>query len=398
MNFKGTMAFLATHKKALFVGATIVLVIYLLSSGGSHKKIKEEAAKGSGTITTEDRLKADVEALRKKIEKLESEKGQPAKKEEAGKEKKPETVTGKEQEKPESLKELEKILKPHQKPAVSPFASPGGAAPFPTEAAPVPLKKPEVPRLLKIDVSEAPPTEKKQERPTRESRAGADLFLPVGSFASFTLTSEAFAPETGQQMPVSGVIDKAFVGPNRSAVPLRGCYFLGKAQGNTGEKIADIKVVKMSCVWPNGQSFEADIAGYVTDVNGDFGMKGTVERHYGTYFSTVGISSFIEGIATGMARAQESTTLGTSPYGVQSATNIVGNAAEYGALKGAADFATASKKFFDKQAENLVPTVIVPAGRKGYVYITSGVTITGGMNALAGSNSYYDSYNLSRSK
>ena len=199
-------------------------------------------------------------------------------------------------------------------------------------------------------------------------------------------------------MPVAGAIDKVFVGPNHSAVPLRGCFFLGKAQGNTGDKLADIKVVKMSCVWPNGQTFEADVAGYVTDVNGDFGMKGTVERHAGTFFGTVGITSFLEGLATGIAQTQQNTQLGTSPYGVATATNIVGSAAQYGALQGAADFAKSSKAFFAKQMENLVPTVIVPAGSKGYVYITSGVNITGGMNALKGSNSYYDSYNLSRTR
>jgi hypothetical protein len=404
MNFKVIAAFLAKNRKLLIIAAVIGILFYVFSSGAPQKKIKEEIAKGRGTVTTEDRLKADYEALRKKVEQIEKDREKAGKKgDEPDKGKKPDLASpgpGKEpeKEKPESLKELEKALKPSQKPHQhgSPLAP--GVAPLPAEQVPVPFKKPEPPRLLKIDVSEATPPAKKEEKLSKDTPSNADIFLPAGSFASFTLTSQAFAPETGAQMPVAGVFDKAFVGPNRSAVPLRGCYFLGKAQGNTGEGIADIKVVKMSCVWPDGGSFEADVAGYVTGINGDFGMKGTVERHAGTFFSTVGISSFISGLATGMARAQEQTQLGTSAYGTSTATNVIGSSAEYGALKGAADFAGASKQFFDKQIQNLIPTVVVPAGTQGYVYITSGVKITGGMNALNRNTNYYDSYNLSRSR
>ena len=405
MNFKVIAAFLAKNRKLLIIAGVIGILIYVFSSGAPQKKIKEEIAKGKGTVTTEDRLKADYEALRKKVEQMEKDKDKSGKKgDEPDKGRKPDLASpgpGKEpeKEKPESLKELEKALKPSQKsPRVSPLAAPGTAT-LPAEQMPVPFKKPEAPRLLKIDVSEATPPGKKEDKLSKDSTpSGADIFLPAGSFASFTLTSQAFAPETGAQMPVAGVFDKAFVGPNRSAVPLRGCYFLGKAQGNTGEGIADIKVVKMSCVWPDGSSFEADVAGYVTGTTGDFGLKGTVERHAGTFFSTVGVSSFISGLATGMARAQEQTQLGTSAYGTSTATNVVGSSAEYGALKGAADFAGASKQFFDKQIQNLIPTVVVPAGTQGYVYITSGVKITGGMNALNRNTNYYDSYNLSRSR
>ncbi|HAM52337.1 MAG TPA: hypothetical protein DCP92_17195 [Nitrospiraceae bacterium] len=397
MNFKAIAAFLAKNRKLLIIAAVAGIVIYVLATG-PRKKITQEVVKGTGSVTAEDRLKADYEALRKKVEELEKDKEKSAKKEdEQEKVKKPGLNTPqKDQEKSESLRELERILKPAQKTERMQPLAPGTASP-PAEVT-MPLKKQEAPRLLKIDVSEATPSEKKEEKLAKETKGISDLFLPAGSFASFTLTSEAFAPESGPQMPVAGVIDKAFVGPNRSAVPLRGCFFLGKAQGNTGEKIADIKVVKMSCVWPDGNSFEADMTGYVTDRNGDFGMKGEVERHAGTFFGTVGISSFLEGIATGMARSQESTTLGASPYGVQTATNIVGSSAEYGALKGAADFATASKQFFDKQIQNLIPTVVVRAGTRGYLYITSGIRITGGMNALSRNKSYYDSYDLSSSK
>ena len=89
-----------------------MLVIYLLSSATLTRRPKGRGRQRlPATITSEDRLKADVEALRKKLEKLENEKGQPSKKEPA-KEAKTDTVPGIDQEKPESLKELEKMLRP----------------------------------------------------------------------------------------------------------------------------------------------------------------------------------------------------------------------------------------------------------------------------------------------
>lgn len=400
MDSKAIFAFFSKHKKTVFIVAVIGLVVYLLSNGGPRKKITEEIVKGKGTVTTEDRLKADVEALRKEMELMKKGQGDATKKEEANKEKKPDLAgPAKEAPKPESLKELERILKPQQKPLGGPITPLPGGAPgaggVPAEMQAVPFKKPEPPRLLKIDVSDSGTA--KAQTVSKKVEPNRDLFLPPGSFASFTLTSQAFAPETGPMMPVSAVLDKAFVGPNRSAVPLRGCFFVGKAQGNTGKGVADIKPVKLSCVWPDGESFEAEIAGYVADMRGGFGLPGDTNRHAGTFFSTVGITSFIEGIAQGMGRAQEAQQLGTSPYGVQTATNITGSAAQYGAFRGASDFATASKQFFGKQIENLVPSVDVPAGTQGYVYITSGVRITGGMNAQASNKGYYDSLNLSRS-
>ncbi len=385
--------FLAKHRKLIVIFVVAAIMVYAVINS-PQKKGKEEEPKGKGTVTTEERLKADIEALKKTVDEFKK-KEEARKSTDQEKAKQPETAPttknkGKDLEKTESLKELEKALRP-QKPAqarghqvVEPFPEAG-----------LPMKKQEPPRLLKIDVSEVNIAEKTEEK---ISRGQSDLFLPASSFASFTLTSSAYAPETGEQMPISGVLDKAFVGPNKSAVPLRGCYFLGKARGNTGAKFADVKAVKISCVWPDGRTFETDVAGYATDTNGDFGIKGRVERHAGTFFSTTGISSFLQGLSGGMARAQEQQSLESSGFSVQSATNVAGSAAAYGLLKGASEFSNSAKTFFDRQLQSLIPAVVVPAGTRGYIFITAGVTITGGISALKNSKSYYDSYNLSHNR
>lgn len=401
MDAKAIAGFVGKYKKTFIVGAIVLVVLYMIFGGPAKRKIKEQVTKGTGNITNEERTKAEIEGLKKSIEELKKQQAQPQQKKEEelrkGQKTEKEESSGREKESGKSLSELEKMIKPSGK-----TPSQGGehqhqpkGSEMPVEIG-IPPQKPSPPRLIKIDISEVTPPEKKEQPHTEKS----DLYLPAGSFGSFTTSSSVYGPETGEQMPVSGVIDKAFVGPNKSSIPLTGCFWQGKARGITGEKCADIKVVKISCVWPDGSSFESDIVGYVTAENGAFCLPGRVERHSAEFFATVGITSFLEGLTTGMSKAQEATSLAASGLAVQSATNVTGSAAAYGLLKGAVDFAGAAKQFYAAQLQSLVPAVLVPAGTKGYVYMTSGLRITGGRNALAGNSGagYYDSYNLSYRK
>src|SRR5208337_4614642 len=173
-------------------------------------------------------------------------------------------------------------------------------------------------RLIKIDISPVESAAKE----TKKDSSSDDLYLPAGSFVSFTLTSSVFAPDSGTEMPTSGVLDAAFIGPNKSTVPMKGCFFIGKAKGNTAEGIADIKPVKLSCVWPNGETTEVETTGYVTDLYGTFGLPGDVDRHTGTFLSTVGITSALEGLAQGMKQAQTIAQTSLSNSASVSTTNI----------------------------------------------------------------------------
>jgi conjugal transfer pilus assembly protein TraB len=381
VDFKKITDYLSKHKKLLIIGVIAIAVFYGLFMAPEKPQKKEEVI-GKGNITTEERLRSEIEGLKKTVEELKKQKETP--KEEPKKEE-PKDIA---KEKPKSLEELEKALgakKELPPPGQEEISSiqPG------IQQIQVQQLEPPKPRLIKIEIPETVKEEKKVE-------PQHDLYLPSSSFASFTLTSGVYAPETGEQMPVSGVIDRVFIGPNKSSIPLKGCLFLGKARGNTGYKTADIKVVKMSCVWPDGETFEADVSGYVTDVDGNFGLKGKVIRHSGAFFSTTGITSFIEGFAAGLARAQEQQDAVASQFDTAVTTNIIGSAAQYGLFKGAQEFASAAKQFFGSQLQGLIPAVEVPGGSKGYVFITSGVRISGGKNALYHiKTDYYDPHNLS---
>ncbi|MCL4492040.1 MAG: hypothetical protein M1510_09085 [Nitrospirae bacterium] len=383
---------IAGNKRILLVLVIGALIAYGLffSNGNRETKAPEEKRTDKGQLGGEEKLKAEIESLRKALNELKEKKQDDAKPSPSQSDDRLTVQPGKSQ----AVRELARAL------GIERRSSEGNG----TEPSPPQSEKDESihmhgireyvpPRIIKIDVAAPGPNNDQVEQKTKPSNS--DIQLPAGAFASFTLTSGAYAPETGEQMPVSAIIDKAFVGPNKSAVPLKGCFFLGKARGNTAEKMADIKAVKMACVWENGETFETDITGYVTGEDGRFGLKGKVNRHSGEFFSTLGITSFLEGFSAGLSRSQEAETAVATGEAVAKATNILGNAMKYGGFKGISDMAAAAKLFFASQLQGLIPSVDVAPGAKGFLYITSGITIKGGKRNSAGYQSYPYPHNLS---
>jgi conjugal transfer pilus assembly protein TraB len=49
---------------------------------------------------------------------------------------------------------------------------------------------------------------------------------------------------------------------------------LGKAEGNASSERADIQIVRISCVLPNGKAFEQEITGYLVGEDGKQGIPG----------------------------------------------------------------------------------------------------------------------------
>jgi len=365
--------FLDMHRKSLVIVALIIMGVYFIFFSGSGDKqpgkVENTVKPEMGQLSQEEKTRLEISALKQQNEELKKQIEQLTKQGQAQKEK-PETL--------ESVKELEKTLKGSGENAKKKKEI-KLEEPLPTEQKIItqPIAPLSPPRIIKIDIPKEERSQPVQQIQPKQS-SNVDIFLPAGSFASFTLTSGAYAPSGGEQMPVSAVIDKFFIGPNKSMVPLKGCFFVGKARGIIREKIADIKPINIACVWDDGTTFEGEVAGYVTDENGRFGLPGKVNRHEGTFFATAGLSAFFSGLAGGWSRAYEQETTAVTEGVVEKTINIMGNAFRYGALKGLAALADAAKGFYEAQMKELIPSVDVAPGTRGYVYITKGITIKGG--------------------
>ncbi len=211
-------------------------------------------------------------------------------------------------------------------------------------------------------------------KPVPQSSPRPTTYLPGGSMARSILLTGVDAPVGGKPFPVLIALREAFNAPNSYRLPLKGCFALGKAEGNASSERADIQVVRMSCVLPGGKAFEQDVTGYLVADDGKQGIPGKLVEKQG---QKIALSAFA-GIGSGLARAfgqQEVTNVVTESGAITS--TVTGDALKFGLAKGAEGAATELQRYFEKQAERLTPVVEVEAGKKVTLIMLSGVKVPG---------------------
>ncbi len=199
-------------------------------------------------------------------------------------------------------------------------------------------------------------------------------YLPGGSMARAVLLTGADAPVGGKPFPVLVALKEAFASPNSYSVPLKGCFALGKAEGNASSERADIQIVRMSCVLPDGKAFEQEVTGYLVGDDGKQGIPGKLVDKEGRKIAFAAIA----GVGAGLARAfgQQQVTNVVTDSGAVTST-VTGDALTFGLASGAQGAAGEMQKYFQKQAERLFPVVEIDAGKNVTLVMLSGVKIWG---------------------
>jgi hypothetical protein len=199
-------------------------------------------------------------------------------------------------------------------------------------------------------------------------------YLPGGSMARSVLLTGADAPVGGKPFPVLVALKEAFASPNSYSVPLKGCFALGKAEGNASSERADIQIVRMSCVLPDGKAFEQEVTGYLVGDDGKQGIPGKLVDKEGRKIAFAAIA----GVGAGLARAfgQQQVTNVVTDSGAVTST-VTGDALTFGLASGAQGAANEMQKYFQKQAERLFPVVEIDAGKNVTLVMLSGVKVSG---------------------
>src|SRR5204863_5046462 len=78
--------------------------------------------------------------------------------------------------------------------------------------------------------------------------------IPAATGGQATLMNGVFAPIAGEPSPVRLRFDAALVGPNRSRIPLRDAFLIGKAQGDPNASRVSIQIDKLSYVKESGET------------------------------------------------------------------------------------------------------------------------------------------------
>ena len=128
--------------------------------------------------------------------------------------------------------------------------------------------------VMRFGAAKSPATERPVKAKAEAPAVRQTSYLPGGSMARSVLLTGVDAPVGGKPFPVLLALKEAFASPNSYQVPLKGCFALGKAEGNASSERADIQIVRMSCVLPDGKAFEQEITGYLVGEDGKQGIPG----------------------------------------------------------------------------------------------------------------------------
>ena len=207
-----------------------------------------------------------------------------------------------------------------------------------------------------------------------KSRNTRSLHIPAGSFGEATLLSGVFAPTTGDPLPVLLRLDVALVGPQRSRIPLRGAFLVGKAQGDANARRATVQIETLSAVQPDGSSFDVQVNAWVVDEDGIQGLRGEYVWHADEILGLAAVSGALSGGAQALAESEtlvQATPLG----GLQEA--VTGNPLRFSGARAASAAFDRLGEAVSKRLDEIVPAIHVANSRRVTVAFISGVTLEG---------------------
>ena len=215
------------------------------------------------------------------------------------------------------------------------------------------------------------------------------VYLPAGSFVKGTLLTGVYAPsKDSNPLPVLIRLKEAFFGPNNTRIPLEGAFAIGKATGDLTSERALVQITTLSAVLPSGQSFEQKgNLGYLTDINGQLGIKGIVVRNTGSQLALSFLSGFMSGGSQALANQQTTSELGANG---QITSSVTGSTSKNALFSGFAASAGKMSEYYSKQLEEIIPAIKIDAGVDVYFITLEGVKINGLTTDSSNSFNYID--------
>ena len=221
------------------------------------------------------------------------------------------------------------------------------------------------PRLRILRPDDAAPAQGSGTPPPAQPppEGGPWVRLPVGSLVTGELLTGAFATKVrGDALPVLVQLRSAYSGPNDTEVPLEGCLMIGKATADLQSVRARVEAVSLSCVLPDGTSFERPVKGYFTGEDGTLGVPGRWEFRSGRWLANL------------------LSAMGTTAAGVYADVAIARELGAAGAILGDVGTSETTARiqgFFLERAEEILPVVWVESQTPVYVVMLEGLTIEG---------------------
>lgn len=207
-----------------------------------------------------------------------------------------------------------------------------------------------------------------------EKRRGRSLHVPAGSFGEATLLTGVFAPTTGEALPVLLRLDAALVGPQRSRVPIRGAFLVGKAQGEANSRRAVVQLETLSVVQADGAAVETKANGWAVDDDGVQGIRGDYVWRADEILALASVTGALSGGAEAMA--QRETTVQATPLGGSQGA-VTGDPLRFAGYRALSSAGSRLSDMVTARLNEIVPAIHVTNGKRVTVAFINGVTLEG---------------------
>jgi conjugal transfer pilus assembly protein TraB len=152
--------------------------------------------------------------------------------------------------------------------------------------------------------------------------------------------------------------------PLAAAIAIQGCFILGKAAADLSASRAMIQLDLLSCVWPDGDTYERPIRGYATDKDGTLGIVGRVETHTSAVVAKAALVGMMQEASAAFGLARSAVIVTQTGGGAQP-------------FQGAQTIIQQLGQFYLEQARQLLPTLWVQAGVDARLVLQEGLALEG---------------------
>lgn len=207
-----------------------------------------------------------------------------------------------------------------------------------------------------------------------DKRKSRSLHIPAGSFGEATLLTGVFAPVSGDPLPVLMKLEAALIGPQRTRIPVRGAFLVGKAQGDANSRRAVVQLETLSVIRPDGTPFEGKVNGWAADDDGIQGLKGNYVWRADEVLALSSLTGGLSGAAE--ALAQRETTSQVTPLGGSQST-VTGDPLRFAGYRSLSTALGRLGEMVSQRLNEVVPAIHVPNARTITIAFIGGITLDG---------------------
>lgn len=205
-----------------------------------------------------------------------------------------------------------------------------------------------------------------------------DTFVPAGSFVAAVMLSgaDASAAVNSQSNPEPMVFRLTANGtlPNRKKSHLKDCFVTAAVIGDISSERGKIRLERLSCTFPNGETVEQEVEGAVIGPEGKNGVRGTPLWRDGAITQRVFAAGFLSGVANGVSNSYNTNSV--SAQGTVQTLNS-SKIFQNGLASGSAKSMDKLSDYYIQRAEQYHPVIQLSAGTVVDVLFLKGFFLDG---------------------